>query len=76
MPSGGARPGTGGKREGAGRKPKGERPSVQFQVKTDERVKAAFVLAWDDWHTETGGTQGEFLALILSESERVKGWGV
>ncbi len=70
MPSGGARPGTGGERVGAGRKPKGKRPLVLFQVKTDERVKAAFELAYKEANDEL--TKGEFLELVLRNSPVLK----
>lgn len=40
----------------------------------DPQAKAAFELAHDDHEGEL--TEGEFLALILSESKRVKGWGI
>ncbi len=65
----------GGTRKGAGRKPKNSEPLITKGFSLEPRVKAAFELAFDFWHTETDGTQGEFLTLILFESERVKGLG-
>lgn len=74
MPRGGARPNSGGPREGAGRP---DKRRVQFKTYLDGNVRAALDLAYDDWHTENQGKSlADFVNLVLSESERLKGFGV